>query len=224
MNLVFLGAPGSGKGTQAARIKERYDLAHISTGDILRAEIAAGSDLGKAASKIMETGGLVSDEIILGMMDQRLRQDDCAKGWILDGFPRTLAQAEGLEGLLTGMEADLDLGVLIQVDAGEVVRRLSARRTCKDCGAILSPAELGEDIPEEGTCPKCEGRYFLRDDDRPETIRRRLDVFEKETAPVIGFFRDRDKLVEIDGSQSPDMVTDAIFSILRDQFGEKQSA
>jgi len=224
LNLVFLGAPGSGKGTQAAKIKDRYELAHISTGDILRAEIAAGSELGQAASKIMETGALVSDEIILGMMDTRLRQDDCARGWILDGFPRTLAQAEGLEALMDGMKGDLDLGVLIQVDAEEVVKRLSSRRTCKDCSAILSPAELGEDIPEEGDCPHCEGRYFLRDDDRPETIRRRLEVFEKETEPVIGFFRDRDKLVEIDGSQSPDTVTDAIFSILRDQFGEKQTA
>lgn len=224
MNLVFLGAPGSGKGTQAARIKDRYELAHISTGDILRAELAAGSELGKVASKIMESGALVSDEIILGMMDQRLRQDDCAKGWILDGFPRTLAQAEGLEGLLEGMDAELNMGVLIQVDGEEVVKRLSSRRTCRDCGAILSPAELGEDIPEEGECPKCAGRYFLRDDDRPETIRRRLDVFERETAPVIDFFRDRDILVEIDGSQSPDTVTDAILSILRDHFGEKQTA
>jgi len=224
LNLVFLGAPGSGKGTQAARIKERYELAHISTGDILRAEIAAGSELGMTAKKIMESGALVSDEIILGMMDQRLRKEDCAKGWILDGFPRTVAQAEGLEALLEGMDAELSLGVLIQVNGEEVVARLSSRRTCKDCGAILSPAELGEDIPEEGDCPKCGGRYFLRDDDRPDTIRRRLEVFERETAPVIGFFQDRDKLVEIDGSQSPDTVSDAIFSILRDHFGEKQSA
>jgi len=203
---------------------ERYDVAHVSTGDILRAELAAGSELGRTAKKIMESGALVSDEIILGMVNQRLRKEDCTRGWILDGFPRTLAQAEGLESMLTEMGSELSLGLLIQVNDDEVVRRLSSRRTCRDCGAILGPAQLGGEIAEEGDCPQCDGRYYLRDDDRPETIRRRLEVFRIETSPVIGFFRDRDKLVEIDGSQSPDTVTDAIFSILRDQFGEMRSA
>lgn len=226
MNLVFLGAPGSGKGTQAKRVNERYGLAHISTGDILRAEIKAGSDLGLAAKKVMDSGGLVSDDIILGMMGQRLRQPDCQAGWILDGFPRTLAQAEGLESVLEGVARDLGLGVLIQVDAEAVVERLSNRRTCKDCGTIFSRADLvgeGEKLPVEGECPKCGGTWTLRDDDRPDTVRNRLAVFAEETRPVIDFFRGRDRLVEIDGSQSPDTVSDAIFSILRDHFGEQPS-
>jgi adenylate kinase len=224
VNLVFLGAPGSGKGTQAKRVKDHYDLPHISTGDILRAEMKAGSELGLEAKKVMETGGLVSDEIILGMMDQRLRQPDCEKGWILDGFPRTLAQAEGLEETLEAMDRDLGLGVLIQVNDEAVVARLSSRRTCKDCGTIFGRADLvhgDEELPVEGQCPKCGGTYILRDDDRPDTVRNRLSVYAAETEPVIDFFRGRDRLVEIDGSQPPEMVSDAIFSILRDHFGEQ---
>ena len=227
MNLVFLGAPGSGKGTQAKRVKERYNLAHISTGDILRAEIKAGSDLGLAARKVMESGGLVGDDIILGMMDQRLRQSDCQRGWILDGFPRTLAQAEGLETTLDGMGRELGLGVLIQVDEEAVVQRLSNRRTCKDCGTIFSRADLaaeGDELPTEGECPDCGGTWVLRDDDRPDTVRNRLAVYAEETEPVIDFFRGRDRLVEIDGSQPPEMVSDAILSILRDHFGEQSQA
>jgi adenylate kinase len=224
LNLVFLGAPGSGKGTQAKMVKDRYSLAHISTGDILRAEMKAGTELGLEAKKVMEAGGLVSDDIILGMMDQRLRQPDCERGYILDGFPRTLAQAEGLEKTLEGMDRDLGLGVLIQVDEEAVVQRLSSRRTCKDCGTIFGRADLvGDDgeLPVEGKCPKCGGTYVLRDDDRPETVRNRLSVYAAETEPVVDFFRGRDRLVEIDGSQAPDMVSDAIFSILRDHFGEQ---
>lgn len=221
MNLVFLGAPGSGKGTQAQLVRDQLELAHISTGDILRSELATGSELGLAARKVMEAGKLLSDEIILQMMRQRLMKEDCQGGWILDGFPRTLAQAEGLDGILKETELALDLGILIQVRPEEVVQRLSERRTCRDCGKIFSGGDLvseGEVVPEEGSCPACEGKFYLRDDDRPETVRQRLQVFEAETAPVIDYYRDRDKVVEIDGSQSAELVSDAILSILRDRF------
>ena len=148
----------------------------------------AGTELGLKAKKVMESGGLVSDDIILGMMDQRLRQPDCERGWILDGFPRTLAQAEGLEKILEGLDRDLGLGVLIQVDEEAVVQRLSNRRTCKDCGTIFGRADLvgeGDELPIEGHCPRCGGTYVLRDDDRPDTVRNRLAVYAAETEPVI---------------------------------------
>jgi adenylate kinase len=227
MNLIILGAPGSGKGTQAVRIKERFDLPHISTGDILRAEVAAATELGRKAKAIMESGQLVSDEIVLGMVKNRLAEADCQRGWILDGFPRTRPQAEGLQGLLEAMDKELDLGLLIQVKAEEVVRRLSSRRVCRETGKIYSGAELADEqgnIPETGPCPDCEGAFYQRDDDKEDTIRERLQVYEEQTRPVLDYYRDLDKVVEIDGSQPMDVVSDAILSILRDHFEDRVEA
>ena len=224
MNLIILGAPGSGKGTQAAQIMERYGLPHISTGDILRAEVAEGSELGNEAKTVMEAGHLVSDEIVLKMVGRRLGQADCAEGWILDGFPRTRNQAEGLQKILEQMKSEVSLGLLIQVKPDEVVRRLSVRRSCNDCGKIFAGVELmGADgvIPTNGECPVCGGAYFQRDDDREVTIRERLAVYEEQTRPVIEFYSDLDKVIEVDGSQSPDTVTDALLSILKDRFGDR---
>jgi adenylate kinase len=224
VNLIFLGAPGSGKGTQAAKVKERFSLPHISTGDILRAEVAAETELGQEAKRVMDAGRLVGDEIVLQMVGKRLAQADCAEGWILDGFPRTRPQAEGLETLLAGMETEVSLGFLIQVKPEEVVQRLSSRRTCRDCNRIFAGDELrGEDgtVAVEGTCPACGGTFFQRDDDREETIRERLAVYEGQTRPVVDFYRDLDKVVEIDGSQPVDAVSDAVFSILRDRFEDR---
>ncbi len=227
MNLIILGAPGSGKGTQAAKIKERYELPHISTGDILRAEVSEGTELGREAKQVMDKGQLVSDEIVLKMVGRRLAQSDCTEGWILDGFPRTRPQAEGLEALLGETDNEVSLGMLIQVKPEEVVRRLSGRRSCKDCGKIFAGEELADDkgdIPAEGTCPVCGGTYFQRDDDREGTIRERLAVYEAQTRPVVEFYNDLDKVIEIDGSQPIDSVTDALFSILRDRFGDRVSS
>ena len=229
MHLVILGAPGSGKGTQAARIKQQYGIAHISTGDILRAEVASGTDLGRKAQAIMEAGQLVGDDIVLAMVNRRLTQPDCEAGWILDGFPRTRAQAEGLGTLLGAAGTDIDLGLLIQVKPEEVVRRLSGRRVNRDSGRIYSREELGHlagpggEIPAEGEAPDG-GRFYQRDDDQERTIRDRLDVYEEQTRPVIDYYEDQDKVVGIDGSQPMDAVTDAISSILRDRFGDGEPA
>ena len=227
--MIILGAPGSGKGTQAARIKQRYELPHISTGDILRAEVQEGTELGLAAKKVMESGKLVSDEIVLKMVGRRLAQADCENGWILDGFPRTRAQAEGLEQRLVELDMELDLGLLIQVKADEVVRRLSSRRVCRETGRIFAGEDLAHladakgNIPAEGPCPDG-GTFYQRDDDKEETIRKRLMVYEEQTRPVIDFYRDQDKVVEIDGAQSADAVSDAVFSILRDRFASWDEA
>jgi len=224
MNLIVLGAPGSGKGTQAVKIKETFSLPHISTGDILRAEVAAETELGLEARKIMLEGQLVGDEVVLEMIRNRLSQQDCREGWILDGFPRTRAQAEGLQGILEEMGSDVDLGVLIQVKPEEVVRRLSGRRTCRECGKIFAGSDLAAEnqvVPAEGDCPACGGRYYQRSDDQETTIRERLDVYEKQTRPVIDFYSDLDKVVEIDGSQPMEAVSAAVFSILRDRFEDR---
>ncbi|MBM4116974.1 adenylate kinase [bacterium] len=229
MRLIILGAPGSGKGTQAVRIKARYGLAHISTGDILRAEVAAGSELGRRAQAIMETGRLVGDDIVLAMVGKRLQQPDCERGWILDGFPRTRPQAEGLSRLLSAAESEVDLGLLIQVQPEEVVRRLSGRRVNRVSGRIYSREELDHladpagEIPAAGPAPDG-GQFFQRDDDRAQTIRDRLAVYEEQTRPVIDYYENHDKVVRIDGAQPMEQVTDAIFSILRDRFGSSESA
>lgn len=229
MQLIILGAPGSGKGTQAVRVKERYGLAHISTGDILRAEVAAGSELGRRAKAVMDAGRLVSDEIVLAMVGNRLAQADCARGWILDGFPRTRAQAEGLSGLLAAGGREVDLGLLIQVAPEDVIRRLSGRRVNRGSGRIYSREDLlhladaeGE-IPATGAAPDG-GEFFQRDDDKADTIRDRLTVYEEQTRPVIDYYENHDKVVRIDGAQPMERVTDAIFSILRDRFGSRESA
>jgi len=229
VRLIILGAPGSGKGTQAVRIKERYGLAHISTGDILRAEVAAGSELGQRAKAIMESGQLVSDEIVLAMVGKRLQQPDCERGWILDGFPRTRPQAEGLSRLLDAADGEVDLGLLIQVEPEEVVRRLSGRRVNRESGRIYSREELEHladgagEIPATGAAPDG-GQFFQRDDDRAQTIRERLAVYDEQTRPVIDYYENHDKVVRIDGAQPMERVTAAIYSILRDRFGSSESA
>lgn len=229
MHLIILGAPGSGKGTQAVKIKERYGLAHISTGDILRAEVAAGSDLGRRAKAVMDAGHLVGDDIVLAMVGKRLAQPDCRQGWILDGFPRTRAQAEGLTRLLASADLEMDLGLLIQVEPEEVIRRLSGRRVNRASGRIYSQEELAHladangEVPPVGPAPDG-GDFYQRDDDTADTVRDRLAVYEEQTRPVIDYYENHDKVVRIDGAQPMDRVTDAIFSILRDRFGSRETA
>lgn len=196
MILVFLGPPGAGKGTQAQRTAQKYSLAHISTGDMLRSEVRLGTELGQKAQKIMDSGELVSDDIILGMVKNRLQQPDCRRGALLDGFPRTQAQAEALCKI-----ADVDLAVNIAVPSDKIVARLSGRRFCPACGHTTHVKELSSQA-----CPKCGKPVIQRDDDREATLLNRLNVYEAQTKPLIEFFERLGKLRDIDGDQDIDVV------------------
>ena len=198
MNLVLLGAPGAGKGTQAQKLVAEFGFAHISTGDLLRGAIAAGSPLGLEAKGYMDAGQLVPDELVLSLLKERLASDDVQNGFILDGFPRNTAQAVTLDGVLAEMGKNLDAALLVAVDPAIIVDRLSRRRACKECGYT------GNDTME--TCPRCGGEMYQRDDDKPATIQNRLDTYAAKTAPLIDYFKGQDKLVEVDGQNAPDEV------------------
>ena len=188
MRVVLVGAPGAGKGTQAKYIAKHYDIPAISTGDIFRANIAAKTQLGQEAKRYMDAGDLVPDEVTIGIVRDRLRQDDARDGFLLDGFPRTVRQAEALRDMLDDLDTPLDVVLELQVDDDEVVRRLSGRRTCRQCGRVW---HIEFDPPKvEGVCDVDGGELFQRDDDKPETIRRRLHVYTDQTAPLVDFYAD----------------------------------
>jgi adenylate kinase len=197
VRLVLMGAPGSGKGTQAKLLGEHINVPHISSGDILRDAIRRNTTLGMKAKTFMDRGELVPDDVLLGVMEERLREPDCRQGFILDGFPRTVPQAESLRSMLAAHQADIDRVAWIRVPTAELVTRLSGRRTCRNCGALY---HVSFDPPKKrGVCDKCGGELFQRDDDREETIIARLKVYEKQTAPLSAFYGARSLLVEIDG-------------------------
>ncbi|RLA91490.1 MAG: adenylate kinase [Deltaproteobacteria bacterium] len=212
MNLILLGPPGSGKGTQAKMLVEKYDIPQISTGDILRAAVKEGSPMGLKAKEYMDKGKLVPDDVVIGIIEERLKKDDCKKGFILDGFPRTLAQAEALKRLLAKKEIKLDAVISIDVDEEEVIRRLTGRRTCKNCGAmyhiIFSPPK------KEGICDKCGGELYQRDDDKEETIRARLKIYKEQTAPLIEYYKMEGLLREVQGTGEIKEIFNRIESIL----------
>lgn len=205
MRIVLLGAPGSGKGTQATLLKEMYGIAHIATGDILRSEVSGGTELGRKAETYMNVGKLVPDDVILDMVEARLGRPDTRRGWLFDGFPRTLPQAEGLRDMTTRISQGVDAGVILNVDAEVVVRRLSGRRVCESCQAITNVSEM-----QAGACPLCGGTLSLRPDDEPQVVRKRIEVFEEQTRPVFDFFRESYDVIEIDASQPIDRVTEAL--------------
>ena len=198
MNIVLLGAPGAGKGTQAAKLVEEFKTPHISTGDMLRAAVAAGTPLGQKAKTYMDAGELVPDEVIIGLVIDRLQEPDTDAGFILDGFPRTSAQAVALDAELGKLERPLDAALLVDVDAEVIIKRLTSRRMCKECGYIGSVADA--------SCPKCGGEMYQRDDDNEATVRTRLEVYEKSTSPLIDYYRGSELLVSIDGDRDPDAV------------------
>lgn len=198
MNIVLLGAPGAGKGTQAQKLVEDFGIAHISTGDLLRAAIKADSKLGREAKGYMDAGKLVPDELVINLVKERLEADDAQKGFILDGFPRNTAQAVALDSELAQMNRDLDAALLVAVEPTVIVERLSSRRTCRDCG-YTAPA--GVDV-----CPRCHGEMYQRDDDKPETIQHRLDVYHSQTAPLVEYYRGHSILKEVDGDRPVDVV------------------
>ncbi|MBU2753999.1 adenylate kinase [Acidithiobacillus sp. CV18-2] len=211
-HIILLGAPGVGKGTQAKVLSAELGLPHVSTGDMLRASVAAGSEMGKRAKAVMESGALVSDEIILGIVSERLQECDAQKGVVFDGFPRTVVQAEGLDHLLARSVAIAHV-LHIVLDDEEIVDRLSGRRVCRNCGAIyhvrFQPPKVA------GRCDRCGGELFQRDDDQPEVIRHRLAVYAAETAPLVSFYRARAGYAEVDGTGSSAAVTDRIRVLLR---------
>ncbi|MGH8495945.1 MAG: adenylate kinase [Gammaproteobacteria bacterium] len=211
MRVVLLGAPGSGKGTQAQKLVARYGAAKISTGDLLREAVAAGSDLGKRAKSAMDAGELVSDEIVLGMIRERLEESGDS-GFVLDGFPRNESQAEALEALLESLSRPLDCAVLMDIDSDVLMRRLSGRRTCVECGRVynvyFSPPK------QPGICDRCGGRLEQRSDDNEETIRNRLEVYASSTRPLIGFYKARDLLQIVDAEGEIDEVFERLVSAL----------
>ena len=204
MRIVMLGAPGAGKGTQAKKLIEKHGIPQISTGDLLRAAVKEGTELGKQAKVIMDKGELVTDSIVLGMVKERLSQPDCKKGYILDGFPRNTAQAEALDRMLDEMGMAMTAAVSVDVPADDLIKRLTGRRTCKVCGQMFN---IYFSAPKtEGKCDKCGGELFQRDDDNEETIKNRLKVYEAQTAPLIDYYSKKGINHSVNGTGDMDAI------------------
>ena len=212
MRIVLLGAPGAGKGTQAKKLIEKYGMPQISTGDLLRAAVAAGTALGKEAKSYMDKGELVPDSVVLGMVGERLKQDDCKKGYILDGFPRNTAQAEALDKMLAALNMSLTAALSVDVPFEDLMKRLTGRRTCKGCGQMYNiyfkaPAK-------EGVCDKCSGELFQRDDDKEATIKKRLEVYTAQTEPLIGYYKSKGIVKSVSGTGSIDEIFKKVTEVL----------
>ena len=212
MKIIMLGAPGAGKGTQAKRIAEKYHIPHISTGDIFRANIKEGTELGKKAKNYMDQGLLVPDVLVVDLVADRIQKDDCKDGFILDGFPRTIPQAESLDAALAKMGETMDYAIDVDVPDEDIVTRMGGRRACVGCGATyhvqFNPTK------QDGICDSCGERLILRDDDKPETVQKRLDVYHEQTQPLIEYYSKAGILKTVDGTLKMDDVFAAIASIL----------
>ena len=212
LNLILLGPPGSGKGTQGERLQEDFRLPYYATGDILRAAVSEGTELGRTAKEYMDAGDLVPDEVIIGVIGERVEDPEAADGFILDGFPRTIGQAEALDAEMDKLGRSITTVVLIDTDDEEVQRRLGGRRTCAKNGHIF---HVEFDPPKnEGVCDVCGSRLIVRDDDEPEVIAKRLETYHTQTEPLVSYYEERGLLKRVDGSQSPDDVGDRIRALL----------
>lgn len=207
MNIVLLGGPGAGKGTVAQELVAEFGFAHISTGDLLRAAVKSGSELGIQAKKYMDAGELVPDQLVINLVKERLADDDAQAGFILDGFPRNTVQAVTLDSELSSLGRAIDAALLIDVQPDVIVKRLSSRRTCRACGYTGTEADT--------VCPKCGGEMYQRDDDKPETIKNRLDVYAKNTSPLVEYYRGQGLLKVVDG----DDTVDAVYTKVKEALG-----
>ncbi len=207
MKLILLGAPGAGKGTQALKLVDHYSTPQISTGDLLRAAVADGTDLGKQANEYMTAGKLVPDEVVIGLIEERLKEDDCQSGFILDGFPRTVAQADKLKEI-----TDIDAVVNVDVDTSILVDRLTGRRTCKNCNAmyhmVFNPPK------QEGVCDACGGELYQRSDDNEETVTKRVETYSENTAPLIDYYKETGKVKDVNGQGGIDEIFQNILKVL----------
>lgn len=212
MKIIMLGAPGAGKGTQAKKIAAKYGIPHVSTGDIFRSNIKEGTELGKKAKSYMDAGNLVPDEITIGMLLERIHQEDCKNGYVLDGFPRTIPQAQSLTGALKERGEAIDFAVNVDVPDENIINRMSGRRACLSCGATY---HIVYNAPKkEGICDACGQKLVLRDDDRPETVKNRLDVYHRQTQPLIDYYKAEGVLAQVDGTQDMEAVFQDIVKVL----------
>ena len=213
MNIILLGAPGAGKGTQAKRLEERYGMVQLSTGDMLRAAVASGSEVGRQAKEIMDAGQLVPDDLVIRMISQRIDEPDCATGFLLDGFPRTTAQAEALDAMLAEKGLKLDAVVQIRVDEEALVERITGRFTCANCGAGYH--DKFQRPQSEGVCDNCGSTDFVRrDDDNEETVRKRMEAYRAQTAPILPHYEAQGLLLGVDGMADIDDVTEQLYKVL----------
>ena len=212
MKIIMLGAPGAGKGTQAKMMADKYAIPHISTGDIFRANIKNGTELGQKAKTYMDQGLLVPDELVVDLVVDRVKQDDCKNGYVLDGFPRTIPQAESLDAALAKLDEKIDYAINVEVPDENIIARMSGRRACVSCGATYHIVHIPTKV--EGICDRCGAELILRDDDKPETVKKRLDVYHDQTQPLIDYYTKSDVLVEVDGTQDMNDVFGAIVNIL----------
>lgn len=212
MKIIMLGAPGAGKGTHAKKITEKFGIPAISTGDIFRENIKNGTELGKKAKEYMDAGNLVPDELVCDLVVDRLKQDDCKNGYILDGFPRTIPQAEALTVALAKNDDAIDYALEIFIEDQAIIDRMSGRRVCKSCGATYHVVNIPPKT--EGVCDECDGELIVRDDDAPETVKKRLDVYHEQTAPLIDYYKKQGILKVIDGSKGLDTCFEEICGIL----------
>ena len=212
MKIIMLGAPGAGKGTQAKKIAEKYRIPHVSTGDIFRSNIKEGTQLGRKAKEYMDQGALVPDELTIGMLMDRIQQEDCKNGYVLDGFPRTIPQAESLQKAITEMGQKIDFAINVDVPDENIINRMSGRRACISCGAtyhiVYNPSKVA------GICDVCGSELVLRDDDKPETVKKRLAVYHDQTRPLIDYYKEAGVLVNVDGTQELNKVFSDITDIL----------
>ena len=212
MKIIMLGAPGAGKGTQAKKIADKYQIPHISTGDIFRANIKNGTELGMKAKTYMDQGLLVPDELVVDLVVDRLAQEDCVKGCVLDGFPRTIPQAECLDAALAAKGEAIDYAIDVDVPDENIINRMSGRRACVACGATYHIVHIPTKV--EGVCDRCGESLILRDDDKPETVKKRLDVYHAQTQPLIDYYTEKNVLKSVDGTKDMEEVFQAIVDIL----------